>query len=160
MLFALADDVGFKLKGGRRFDCPKSACLLYDESGASWPKDSLLITRIPSQGRPATDDETRGTPGWWLGDSYEAQTSMVRTPPRALASWKLVGDVEQIFYDRIGDKYPGQFHHTFNKTRGLWHVVAWIKGKQDVKVYKRAGGVFRVELGTSATLRDVGLVWP
>ena len=159
MLFALADDVGFKLKDGRKIDCPKHASLLYDEDGKSWPSTSLLIARIDVGGRDANNDEMTGTPKWWLGADYDARVSMFSTPPRALSSWKLVGDVEKIFYDRFGNKHPGQFKHTFNKARGLWHIVAWIKGKRDVKVYK-GHGMHRVELGPGVVLRDVGLVWP
>jgi len=160
VLFALGDDVGFKLKGvRRRLDLPASICILRDDDGAKWPKDSLLLMRIPARGRQSTDDETSGAPRWWLGDDYDAETSMIDTPPKALSSWKLVGDVEKIWYVRFGTKAPGQFKHRFNKARGLWHIVAWIKGKREVKLYKR-GAMYRIELGGGAVVNDLGLVWP
>ena len=159
MLFALGDDVGFKLKDGRKVWCPRRACLLRDDDGKVWPSCSLLIARIDGRGRDATDDEMSGAPKWWLGRDYDARVSMFNTPPRALTSWKLVGEVDQIFYDRFGNKAPGRFHHTFNKARGLWHIVAWIKGKKIVKLFKR-DGMYRLELSGGCVVRDLGLIWP
>lgn len=159
MLFALADDVRFKLKDGRKVNCPASACILRDDDGKVWPECSLLIARIDGRGRDATDDEMSGAPKWWLGRDYDARISTFDKPPRDLASWQLVGEVDCIMYDRFGTKAPGRYDHTFNKARGLWHIVAWIKGNKVVKLYKR-DGAYRLELSGGCVVRDIGLVWP
>ena len=159
MLIAKADDVGFVMKGGRKLDCPARACMLHDDSGKRWPSCSVLIASIRRGHRIATKDEVAGAPRDYYGRSYEAHVGSVDVPSRDLSKWKLVGSVEKVFYDRFGDKAPGPFKHTFNKARGLYKIVALVRGKRDVQLYK-LGSAYRLELGGGCLVTDLGLVWP
>jgi hypothetical protein len=159
VLIARADDIGFELKDGRKIDCPIRACMLHDDSGQKWPKCSLLIMNIRRDRMVPTPEQENGTPQWYYGKNYKAHVGSVDLPSRDLSKWKFVGDVHKIFYDRFGTKAPGQFKHHFNKARGLYHVVAIVKGKREVKLY-RLGRAYRLELGGGCVVNDLGLVWP
>jgi hypothetical protein len=159
VLVAKADDVGLVMSNGRRLDCPQRARMLHDDSGKVWPACSILIASIRRGRREATDDEFSGDAQSWLGKDYVAHVGSFDPPPRDLSQWKYVGDVKKIYYVRYGTKAPGQFKHRFNRARGLYHIVAIINGKREVKLYRR-GRMYRLELGGGCLVSSLGLVWP
>jgi len=160
VLAAYGDDVGLVMTDGRKFDCPKRFCMLYDGTGEYWPKDSLLVASIKRGRRRASDQEYKGDPKHWLGRNYEAHVGSFDRPPRSLSEWKRVaGTARKIFYDRFGDRAPGQFKHTFNTARGLYRIVALFRGERDVIVYRR-GRTYRIDLGAGSIVSDLGIVWP
>jgi len=162
VLAALGDSVSFTLTTGKRkrVRAPARAWMLYDDKGKSWPDTSILVGVFRTRGtRPATDDEMKGLPDEWLGKMYEAERSMIDLPPKSLSDWTEVGPVSRLWYYRRGDIIPGFFKHAFNKPKGVRRLVFLIKGKQDVRLYKR-GALYRLDLGTSSIVTGQGVEYP
>ena len=160
MLVCKAYEVGFELISRRgKLWCPKTAAMLHDEDGTSWPKCSVLIARFTHSLRRATDEEVKGAPKNWLGRKYDADIGSVDLPPRSLSSWTRVGDIRRMYYERIGTKAPGRYQHGVNKPRGLFHVVWLFKGDGEATLYKR-GRVWRVEMSKNCIFDDRGIVYP
>lgn len=133
---------------------------MYDEHGRYWPRNSLLITRFDkSGGRPATTEEYQGTPKSYLGKDYEAYVSMVKLPPKDLRAWKSLGPVHTVYYIRNGTKAPGGYRHTFNKPRGMQHLIFAVKGKGEVNLYKYEQ-FYRIDMPMGCMIDSRGIVWP
>lgn len=124
--------------------------MLHDPSGQDWPKDSLLVCAFRRGRRPADDQTAKH----YLGREYQAHVGSVQVPPRELTSWKRVGDIATIYYERPGTKAPGRYYHHFGKRR----LEALFK-KGNAVLYKR-GSAYRVELGAGSVADDRGLVFP
>ena len=140
----------------------RDAGMLYDESGASWPKCSLLIAGF-ERGRKKTDEGSS-----YFGRNADIREGSIDLPPKDLSAWHKLGEIDQIFYDRAGTKHPGFFRHQFNKPRGLYRVIFMFKrraSKQPAVLYslwrrKTEEQFYRIELPEGCIVDDRGVVLP
>jgi hypothetical protein len=144
--FEMVDGPDVTVRGG----------MMHDPSGRWWPKRSVLFGPFRANLRDATDEEFDGPAKDYLGRGHNAKIGTVDTPPKDLASWKYIGDVEKIYYTRTGRKKPGRYVHEFNKRMALATLV---KGRGRVRLYRR-GRYVRLELPKGAMLDSRGYVWP
>ena len=139
--FDMKDGSSFKAKGG----------MLHDPSGRYWPKNSVLFGPYKSGSTP--NDENPEAEHYLARKPREGS---IDTPSRELASWKYLGEVEEIFYTRTGNRKPGRYRHAFSKSGALATVVM---GKGRAKLY-RLGRFYRLQLPRGAILDSRGYVWP
>lgn len=153
MLVAKGSSVWMKLDDGR--EVLTRGAMLHDESGHSWPKNSLLFASFKRLGTPATDAQAKGAPRNYLGRGYSVSVGRVELPPKVLSAWTEVGPVKRVEYVRGGSKAPGGFYHNFGERRlaGLFR-----SGKHPV-LYKHKS-MYRLELGSNSIADDRGLVFP
>ena len=123
--------------------------MIHDPSGRAWPRNSVLCGPFRPRVRAATSEEYRGWAKDYLGSSHRPMVGVVDTPPRALGGWDYMGEVEKIYYTRIGAKRPGRYVHTFNKPSALATLV---RGKGRVRLYRR-GRFVRIDLPRGAQRR-------
>src|SRR5262249_39520451 len=155
-LLCMGREIEFDLKSGETIVAPPSAGMLFDETGTAWPKCSLLVKRFED----GTSRSDRGKD--YFGRKASVYEGHVELPMRALSTWKRRGEIKAIFYERAGTKLPGFFRHVFNKPRGLYKVIFWIKGrtaKTPAILYAR-GKDYRVELPDGCIVDDRGIVLP
>lgn len=158
-LIAKGDNVLFEMHDGRDVEPPARAAILHDPEGVVWPKCSLLI---------ADFDETRGGGSYdasddsdakdYFGKRFKLRVGTVETPPQDICQWHRVGAVRRIFYERWGDKYPGDYKHIFGK-----RSLASLFRSGEAVLYSRGTGrnrVWRLELPEWCHLDDRGLVAP
>lgn len=145
-LFEMKDGGTIRTKGG----------MIHDPSGRSWPRASVLMGPFRARVRAATDDEYHGDAKSYLGHTHHATIGVVDMPPRGLAQWEYLGEVDRIFYTRTGRKNPGRYQHPFNKPSALATLV---KGTGKVRLYKH-GRFMRLQLPRGAQLDNRGYVWP
>lgn len=159
MLVVLGEKIRIKLSDHGRIRVLRGG-MMYDEKGTYWPKNSLLITRFDKRhGRPATDEEYQGMNKSYLGRHYEPFVSMVDLPTRDLREWKKVGNVHTVYYVRNGTRAPGGYRHTFNKPRGMQHIIFAVKGKGEV-VLLRYKDFYRIDMPFGCMIDSRGIVWP
>lgn len=147
---------------GKTVVAPPDAGLLHDESGAYWPRCSLLVANF-ERGSEETDEGKN-----YFGRGAGVKRGSVELPPKDISAWQKLGEIKTIFYDRAGTKAPGYFKHQFNKPRGLYKLVFLVKGKagkQPAVLYtlfsRRLGQSFyRVELPSGCIVDDRGIVLP
>lgn len=130
--------------------------MIHDPTGRAWPKNSVLCGPFRRERRVDPDEmDPRAT--HYYGGSYSAHIGIVNKPPRALSSWRYLGEVERIYYTRVGRKYGGvRFVHPFNKGSSLAVIV---KGRRRVRLYQY-GRFMRLELPRDAMLDSRGFVFP
>jgi hypothetical protein len=143
----------FIMTDGGTVSCPGG--MLHDPSGRWWPRHSVLCGPF-RRVRSAQDDEYTGAARHYLGDSHRASVSAIDTPPKALSSWRYLGEIEEIRYTRTGKKRPGRYYHEFSKPTALATII---RGKQKVRLYRR-GRFCRIELPRNAILDTRGFVAP
>jgi hypothetical protein len=131
--------------------------MVHDPTGRKWPKNSVLCGPFRARVRRATDEEYRGAARDYLGTTHHASIGIVNTPPKSLAGWRYVGEVERIYYTRTGRKRPGRYQHEFFKPTALATLVRGRHGK--VRLYRR-GSFCRLELPRGAQLDNRGYVYP
>jgi hypothetical protein len=144
-LFEMVDGSDVRCSGG----------MLHDPSGRWWPKKSVLCGPFRQRMRPVDDDEYDGDAKHYLGSSHKASIGSIDTPPKPLAGWDYLGEVDRIFYTRTGRKNPGRYQHKFNG-KGF---TTLIKGNGRVRLYRR-GRYCRLELPRGAILDSRGFLWP
>jgi len=149
MLIDKGFDVGFTLASGKELDI--AGDMLHDPDGESWPSCSLLFLKV-KRGPPV---EMPSDARWYFGRGYEAHQGSVELPRKALESWKPIGEVETIYYERPGLRAPGKFRHGFGKRR--WQAL-FKKGK--LPTLYRLDGAYRLELGRGCVATDLGIVFP
>lgn len=155
-LLCMGREIEFDLKSGETIIAPVRAGMLFDATGAAWPKCSLLVKRFESGTARSKEGKD------YFGRKADVYEGDIELPPRALSQWKRRGELEAIFYERAGTKLPGFFRHRFNKPRGLYKVIFWIKGraaKTPAVLYSR-GRDYRVELPDGCIVDDRGIVLP
>lgn len=133
----------FEMEDGRDIRVPGG--MLHDPSGHAWPSRSVLCGPFQrgSEVEPADGDERA-----YLG--RDPKMGVIDTPPRELDGWSYVGDVERIYYTRIGNR-ADRYQHGFNES--FFHH----KGR--VRLYRR-GRYYRLELPRGAVLDARGFVRP
>lgn len=144
----------FEMVDGPDVTC--SGGMIHDPSGRAWPKNSVLCGPFRPRVRAATPKEYRGWARDYLGTSHRPMVGIVDVPPRTLSEWTYLGEVERIYYTRIGAKRPGRYVHTFNKPSAFATLV---RGNGRVRLYRR-GRFVRLELPRGAQLDARGYVWP
>jgi hypothetical protein len=130
--------------------------MLYDESGYYWPSCSLLIAPFENGDDPCDVKKARH----FFGRNVDVFTGDVSLPQKSLHSWRELGAIDQIFYDRAG-KHSGPFRHKFNAPRGMWQLL-WPfmrDGKKPAILYS-LDGCYRVELPKHCIVDDRGIVLP
>jgi hypothetical protein len=137
---------------------PRGA-MMHDPTGRHWPKTSLLIGPFKKEGGKVDPKKYEGAPKEYLGRNYNPKEGSVNLPPKNLSYWEDVGVVERIDYVRPGTKAPGGFRHSFNKPRGVYHVLHAVKGKRHVML-RRCGQFYRLDLGKGAIADERGIVFP
>lgn len=145
----------FEMKDGPDVTC--AGGMIHDPSGRAWPRNSILCGPFRPRVRTATPEEYRGWAKDYLGSSHRPMVGVVDVPPRALSEWQLLGEVEKIYYTRLGKKRPGRYVHAFYKPTALATLVRGRGGK--VKLYRR-GRFVRLELPKGAHLDARGFVYP
>lgn len=162
--------VELDLKSGRTVIAPRRAAMLYDATGAAWPKCSLLIARFDGWLEEPTDDEQSEGEDYF-GRDVDIGIGEIDLPPKDMAKWRRVGEVKTLFYDRAGSKAPGFFRHEFHKPRGLWKAIFKVWGifskkiKEPVVLYSlrefrsTAHKAWRIELPT-CIVDDRGVAAP
>jgi hypothetical protein len=141
---------------------PSDAGMLYDESGTYWPRCSLLISEF-ARGKKKSDQGAD-----YFGRDATVFEGNVDLPPKDIAAWHKLGEIDQIFYDRAGTKHPGFFRHQFNKPKGLYRLIFLFKkraSKHPAVVYslwrrKTEEQFFRIELPEGCIVDDRGIVLP
>ena len=88
-LTRLGGAVSVELDDGSLLDVRGS--LLYDTTGVTWPKCSVLIAPFKRSGRVANDAPKFARK--WLG--REPMEGTVRLPPRDVGLWRKVGPVRK-----------------------------------------------------------------
>jgi hypothetical protein len=159
MLIAKGYDVSFKLEGNsKKVAAPSSFAMLHDPEGASWPASSVLIAAFMKKGDEINDDFAED----YFGDPPLG--GKINLPPLSLDSWKLLGSVKEINYDRrrpngLPAKYEGPYYHVFDGTEGLFGWAYLIFKAPAPQLYRR-GRMLRLELPWGADLNDRGYIWP
>lgn len=148
------------MKNGREIEPPLRYGMLHDPSGVYWPKCSLLIAKF-TQGKHLSDDSDGKN---YFGRKSTFKEGFIDLPPRDLDRWTRVGEIDEIFYDRAGEKAPGFFQHRFHKPRGLWKPIFKVWGVFSKKitdpiVVYRLGRAYRIELPT-CIIDDRGVAAP
>jgi hypothetical protein len=155
-LICMGRDVAFVLKSGHEFSASrKRDGMLYDGSGHYWPRCSLLIAPFEN-GTSETDDGRD-----YFGRDSAVYEGRINLPPRSLKSWRNLGEIKDVYYDRAGTKANGPFHHAFHKPRGVWKLIWPFKRKTHgpaiLYAYK---GFYRIELPEGCIVDDRGIVLP
>lgn len=158
-LRCLGFDVGFKLRGGRAFDAPRSAGLLFDADGVYWPACSLLVTTF---GRGEETDDVDASTRAYFGKGAITRRGTAQLPPAELEQWTEVGELDTLFYRRTGTRAPGDFKHPFHKPKGLLRVVFALKGKaaRAPVILSRRGAAYRIDMPDGCIVDDRGIVLP
>lgn len=154
-LVCMGRKVEIVLRDGREVKPDARVGMLYDESGEFWSPESLLIASF-EQG---SEESAHGY--GYFGKQAVVYEGHVDLPPEPLDSWKKLGEVKEIYYDRAGTKFPGFFRHEFNKPRGLYKLLFLFKkaAKLPAILYQR-GSAFRIELPRGSIVDDRGIVLP
>jgi hypothetical protein len=149
------------LSSEREIASPASAGMLYDHSGADWPRCSLLVTRFRGYTHDV-DKRELGAARDYFGRNAEIGAGTVDLPPKSFAAWTRVGEVSEIFYGRAGTKAPGRFRHRFHKPRGMWKVIFFFKGRaaKDPVVLYKTRNAYRLELPSGCMIDDRGIAVP
>jgi hypothetical protein len=148
-------NVRFEMKQGPDVSC--SGAMMHDPTGKAWPAKSVLCGPIKRRLRKASDEELSGAGKHYFGGSYPAKVVEINAPNRSLDGWKYLGEVERIYYTRVGRKNGNVlFQHPFNKPSALATVM---KGRGKVRLYRK-GRFVRLELPRGAILDSRGFVWP
>jgi hypothetical protein len=114
MLIAKGAHVKLTLEGGRQVN--PSGMLLHDESGRDFPSKRCLITSISKTSKPIRKNK-------WFGPVYTPLLGGMQIPgTRAelskTSSWKTVGEVKKIVYDREGE-HAQHYQHSFADPKPL-----------------------------------------
>jgi hypothetical protein len=147
----------FEMKEGPDVTC--AGAMMHDPTGKAWPSKSVLCGPIKQRLGRASDEELAGAGKHYFGGSYPARVVVIQTPnahDRPLTGWKYLGEVERIYYTRVGRKNGNvRFVHEFNR-KGLTQLVM---GKKKVRLYRK-GRFVRLELPRGAILDTRGFVHP
>jgi hypothetical protein len=144
----------FEMKEGPDVTC--AGAMLHDPTGKAWPARSVLCGPIRRKLRKASDAELEGAGRHYFGGSYPARVVEIDAPNRSMEGWRYLGEVERIYYTRVGRKNGNvRFVHEFNK-HGLTRLV---KGTGKVRLYRK-GRFVRLELPRGAILDTRGYVFP
>lgn len=152
--------VEIDLRGSKTIRPPRDAGMLYDDSGTYWPKCSLLIAEF-DRGRKKTNEGKD-----YFGRNADRREGHLDPPPQDISAWRRLGEIDQIFYDRAGTKYPGFFRHEFNKPKGIRvKLIFLVKGKaakEPAVLYTLKSGktFYRIELPGGCIVDDRGIVLP
>lgn len=157
MIVVKGDHIAFDMKG--RDHDPKrpdivvrgSDGLMRDPEGRVWPKCSALVGPFGRKGPIVENAYARR----WLGRRAVTRQGEMALPPRDLSAWKIVGEVEILYYLRPGSRAPGMYKHEFNK--GVLDRLLF--GKRKVMLRKH-GRFYRIDMGTKCTIDDRGFVSP
>lgn len=153
-------DVILVLRGEREVSARrKRDGMLYDESGYYWPKCSLLIAPF-EQGVDSANHVQKVRD--FFGKKFDTFEGRTKLPPRAIDHWRLVGEIDQVFYDRAG-KYEGPFRHRFNSRRNLTQLLigAFNRGAANSQaiLYMRRD-CYRIDFPLGCVVDDRGIVLP
>lgn len=143
--------VTFGMKSGR--DIRARGQMMHDPSGKVWPANSVLVGPLRHNVRAARSDEVTND-AWNYHGSTTMKIGVVNTPPRDMARWTYVGDVDDILYTRPGRRLPGKYQHEFNRGLGVM-----MRGTGRVRLY-RCGRFYRLQLPKNAILDSRGFVHP
>lgn len=160
-LLCLGREIVIVLSNKREITAPRRAGMLHDASGNDWPACSLLITHFRSwTHEPDRHELSSGRD--YFGRNAEIGAGTLDLPSRSLRTWRRIGDVSEIFYDRAGTKAPGYFRHRFHKPRGLWKVIFFFKGRagKDPVILYKTTGAYRLELPAGCMIDDRGIAVP
>jgi hypothetical protein len=145
----------FEMKEGPDVTC--AGAMLHDPTGKAWPARSVLCGPIRRKLRKASDAELEGAGRHYFGGSYPARVVEIDAPNRSMEGWRYLGEVERIYYTRVGRKNGNvRFQHPFNKPSALATVM---KGRGRVRLYRK-GRFVRLELPRGSILDSRGYVWP
>lgn len=156
MIVVKGTRVAFDMKGRRHGPEPDIVChatygLMRDPDGRAWPRCSALVGPFRRGGPEVESAYARR----WMGRRVVTRKGAVTLPPRALSAWKVLGEVEVLYYLRPGSSHPGMYKHAFNKD--LLHKLVF--GKTKV-LLRRRGRFYRIEMGDRCTIDDRGFVAP
>jgi hypothetical protein len=138
MLIAKGYAPSFKMVEGGTIRGGRGAALLHDPTGRAWPSCSGFIIAFSKGGKETKDSAAEE----YLGRAPKLGEATV--PPKALSSWKRVGEVETVNYRRIGNHAASYYHP--------------IEGGRAV-LYRR-GHALRIELGSGCVWNWRGIVKP
>ena len=133
MLIARGFHVSFAMEDGRTVKGVGE--ILHDESGVDWPSDSALVVAFKKTGKPL--GRVSKAARRHFGDDYEPLRGRVVLPPRRLSSWKEIGAVKEIFYDRRGE-HDGAFAHAFGGRK-------FFGSAKELPILYRRGDALRLE---------------
>ena len=70
-----------------------------------------------------------GETSQYLGAGYDVKRgdANIESLPRAAGSWRYVGEVERIWYERTGERYTGPFQHPFSSPATLYRHGKWLR---------------------------------
>ena len=70
-----------------------------------------------------------GETSQYLGAGYDVKRgdAAIETLPRKAGSWRYVGEVERIWYERTGERYTGPFQHPFSSPATLYRHGKWLR---------------------------------
>lgn len=155
-LVRLGGAVSLQLHEGALVDVRGS--LLFDPSGSTWPKCSVLIKSFTRGGGTAKDAPKFARK--WLGRN--PLVGSVTLPPRALGEWERVGPCSKILYTLGGvDPGPLDLEHSFGGVGGFFGWLVPFTFKKNYPVLYRRGSDSRLELGSGCSvLPGVGFVAP
>ncbi len=159
MITVLGNRVIFKLDDGRKVHPGARASMMYDDSGRYWSKTSVLVGPYTKGNEEVDPKKYNGFPADWLGRTYHGKIGSVDLPPKSLSEWEVVGDLETLYYVRVGRKAPGGYRHTLNAPRGSYKIVHLVKGKGKAVVRKH-GSFYRLDFSRGLLLDGRGIVWP
>lgn len=159
-LVCIGYDVDLDLVDGRAIRIPDRAAMLYDKTGADWPRTSVLFTAFERAGATAKGNRFARE---WFGADYNVREGRCVLPPRELSSggWREVGEVVRIAYTRgsgdarDGAKHAGAYEHTFAGDNPL-DVFTFMR-RPLPKLY-RAGRAWRLEIGRWYAVTGRGIV--
>jgi hypothetical protein len=153
-MIAKGRSVSFDMVNGDEIDAPSSYAMLHDPTGKRWPRHSVLVAPLKQLGRQTEGNSHTEA---YFGRDYLTLVGKVPSPPpKELPAWKYEGEVEMVWYTRIGLKHGGvRFKHKMNKMS----LSRLLKGKGKAKLYSR-GRLYRMELPRNADLDDRGYIWP
>ena len=108
MLIAKGYRVALRMDDGRIVR-PRGA-LLHDESGQAFPRGRVLIAGFKKTGKPVRKTK-------FFGPDYQPHEGVLSLPGDRsqlvrLSSWRVIGDVEHIEYDRVGE-HAAAYEHDF-----------------------------------------------
>lgn len=160
MLVAKASHVSFEAVGDRRghpsIVMPPRALLFHDEDGEQWPACSVLVGGKPKPTRASP--EFTAAARRYLGQRYDPYPLALALPPRELAAWRAVAEVQRIYYVRRGAIMGGTlFQHPFKGGRRRFFF--WGPRAPRPRLYER-GDFLRLELPDGCVVNQRGFVVP
>lgn len=139
MVIVKGDKVIFRMRDGSTRKPPPSYGIIHDPDGKELPKCIVFVGPVRRTSVPAAAPSRKAKA--YLGRKFPPKKAIVNRPPD---SWKPIGEVVEILYERRG-KYAGKYFHPF---------------KAFSPTLSRSGRFYRLELRNGCIVDDRGFVFP